>query len=120
MSSPKSGKNGSGSWGGAAIDDLTNINVNDAIDIHPYASSSTAGVKGRVVGHGDKEGTFTMKADAVPFTKGDSGALILKSDAGTELYNGVAVIGNIGYTVNVEAGDIIEANVEWGNAPNLA
>ena len=117
MSSPKSAKNGTGTWDGASLDDLTDISVNKASDVKEYASSSTNGEKSRRAGHGDRSGSFTMKADVVPFDEGDSGTLVLTSDGTEELFNGTAMIIDVAYSVPVEGGDIVECSVSWGQMP---
>ena len=113
----KSAKSGTGTWDGTALDDVTNIDLNLASDVKEYASSATSGQKSRRAGHSDSSGSFTMKADTVPFDEGDSGTLILTSDGSEVLFTGTAMIIDIGFSVPVESGDIVEANVTWGQMP---
>lgn len=114
--SVKSAKAGSVNFGGA-LSDVTDITVNEAGGTHEYASSSTNGQVSRIDGHDDKTGSFTMLADAVGFSKGDSDTLVVKSDADVELFNGTALILDISYAVPVREGSEIEAVVNWGQKP---
>jgi len=112
-----SAKTGTGSWDGTDLDDVTNITVNKDGGVKTYASSSTSGNISRRKGHVDAEGSFTMKDEVVPFDEGDDGTLILKSSTATTLFTGTAIILNISYSVPIEAGDIVEATVTWGQMP---
>jgi len=112
----KSAKSGTVAFDGA-LDDVTDISVNEVNDVQEYASSSTSGSKSRVAGHGDTTGSFTMKSDAVDFAVGDDGTLVVTSDGAVELFNGAAIILDISYSVPVEAGSIVEAVVNWGAKP---
>ena len=117
MSSPISAKSGTATWDGTGLFDVTNIDFTIASDVKEYASSATAGQKSRRAGHSDKSGSFTLKADEVPFDEGDSATLIITSDGSEVLFTGTAMIIDIGYSVPVESGDIVEANVSWGQMP---
>ena len=114
----KSAKSGTATWDGAALGDVTDISVDLSSDVKEYASSSTSGKKSRRAGHSDGNGSFTMKSDTVTFDEGDSGTLIITSDGSEVLFTGTAMIIDIGFSVPVESGDIVEAAVTWGQMPS--
>lgn len=119
-----SAKNGTITWNAATVTDVTNINFNDDVDINVQATSSTAGLKSRTVGHKDKSGSFDVQvpsdaagvATILGFDKGDTGTLVIKSSSTQTLFNGSAIIGNIRYSAPVGGGGNVTATVEWGQA----
>jgi len=120
-STTKSAKNGSVSWKGTPVVDVTNIDITEISDNKEYASSSTGGKKGRIAGHSDANGSFTCQNDDnTLFTKGDSGVLLIKSDASTTVYTDTVIIDDVKYGVPVGDGGPCEINVTWSAAPNLA
>lgn len=113
---------GSGAWNSSAIPDVRDIVVNRNKAEKAYASSSTSQKIKRKAGHQDATGTFTVYTNTsnagpttiLPFDEGDSGTLTLKSITGQTLYNASAQILTIEHHANIEAGDIVESTVTWG------
>lgn len=115
---PISAKNGTASWDGVTILDVTDITINFDPDLKIYASSSTAGQKSRRAGHEDREGSFVMKReDTVSMAMGDTGTLVLKSSVSNTIFSGTVIIGAIAESVPIESGDIVELTVAWGQKP---
>ena len=114
----KSAKLGNATFDSGPVSDVTDIQVNTTTNAKEYASSSTAGLVSRRAGHKDASGSFNIKADALAFDEGDYGTLLLKSDAAVELFNAVALILDISFSLPIEGGDIIEATVNWGQRPS--
>lgn len=113
----KSAKNGTVDWGGA-VADVTDIKISESSDVKEYASSSTAGAKGRIAGHSDTTGSFTVLTDDTSlFEEGDSGTLVITSDGAVEMFNGNAIILSVEYGVPVSDGGPCEVNVSWGADP---
>ena len=109
----KSAKNGTALWNGAAIGNVTNIDVSETADEDVYASNSTAGVKNRLAGHEDTSGSFDMM-DAPPFTVGQDGVLTVKDDASTTVFHGGVLITEIARGIPIEDGSRVVNRITWG------
>ena len=112
--SVKSAKNGTLTVNDSTPDDITDITVETSNEEQVYASSSTGGNKSRVAGHDDASGSFTMKNEEHGFVEGTTYALVIKSDSGTTIWEGNALVSNISYAVPVEAGSLVESVITWG------
>ena len=115
--SVKSAKLGNATFAGTPIGDVTDIQIVKTTNPKEYASSSTAGKVSRRPGHEDITGSFKVKADALAFDEGDSGTLLLKSDAAVTMFNATALIGEISFSLPIEGADLIEATVTFGQMP---
>lgn len=113
---PKSAKNGTAIWEGTKIEHVTTLSVNDSAGPQEYATSSTGGKAVELAGIEKVDISFTVADDDPVFSKGDIGTLVLKSDAGTTLFDGRVLIRNTSTTVNVGAGAVIETAVACGRA----
>lgn len=112
----KSAKNGTATWEGSPIDDVTNIVVNENPDPKVYSSSSTGGQKKRVAGVSDVTGSFDVKSDSITPTPGSFGTLVLTSDGSVQLFSGRVMIGEIVTNCNIETGDIVSKTVNFGRS----
>jgi len=117
-----SAKFGFVTWNAGLVLDAKDIAIDRNIAEKPYASSSTMQMVNRRAGHQDKSGSFVAYVaasnagpeDAMPFVEGDIFVLLLNSSAGQVLYNEKAIIISVAYSVPIEGGDLVEANVTWG------
>lgn len=115
----QSAKNGSASWNGTAIDHVTNITLNEVAEEQTYASSSTAGLRSRTVGHIERTGSFTVLDVAdIPFSVGDTGTLTLKRDGSSNIFNLGATITAITPSVPIGDGGNVSAEVTFGQKPD--
>ena len=117
-----SAKSGTATWtptGGSAtvVPDARNLKVTDVANLQEYGSSGTQGGTGRKPGRSDHNGSFECYVSDyadLPFAKGDKGTLLLKSDGSSELFNGIARIGDIDWDVDIEGGGLVVATVNFG------
>ena len=112
----KSGKTGSATWGGVAIDDVRNINVDTISEPQKYASSSTNCQRLEVPGHQDTGITFSIYDDEPPFDRGDIDTLELFARTGVLLFSGTVHISRVAFRVDIEAGSLNAADVTAGPA----
>ena len=109
----KSAKNGTALWNGAAIGNVTNIDVEETADEDVFASNSTSGVKNRLAGHEDTTGSFDMM-DEPPFNIGVDGILTVKNDASTTIFHGGVLITAISRGIPIEDGTRVVNRITWG------
>lgn len=108
INEPVSAKNGTASFEGTSLGDVTNISITKTQQVNEYASSSTGGQITRTAGHQDVSGSFTMLVEP-SFERGDEGNLLLKYNGTQVAYNGGAIITDIEETVAIGDG----SNLEW-------
>lgn len=108
-----SAKDGYGTIGGTRIGDVTDIQINDSVQVDEGATSDTAGQVDRTAGHQDATGSFTMQ-EKPSFAKGDEVTLVLYYKTGETAYNGNALITSVQKAIPVQAGTRLAWTVQWG------
>lgn len=109
-----SGKDGKVIQGSTDITDTLGWTINKMSNNPAYASNATAGVKKRVAGVKDSNGTFTYayQGAAEEITEGSSYTLKLYLNA-TKFYTVAAVIDSISANVDINDGGIVSYTANW-------
>ncbi len=111
MATPISAKSGNVKNGDTDIAHVIDFNINDLSELQDYASSDTAGVRKRVAGHDDWNGTITCLWDtAAPLTKGTSYTLNLYL-ASAVYYSGAAMVESINIKTPIGDGGIVTVDI---------
>lgn len=110
----KSAINGSITWNGGAVTNVSNIQFTRDALVQKHQTSSTAGVVKRISGGTDKSGSFTVLEDDVGFDEGDTGQLVIKSDSGTTIFDELVFIESISPAVPIDGGGNVSCVVNFG------
>lgn len=115
MAMPLSGADGEVNFAGTKAH-VTDITVRHEADITPFASSSTSGVKGRIVGHLDVSGSFSALYDP-GLTPGQCGNMMISIDgsSGAAVIDESAVILSVETTIPIGGATGVVWNVEWAS-----
>jgi hypothetical protein len=104
------------------LPDVRDIRINHDADAKAFGSSSTAGKTGRVAGRADVSGSFelyTASDQALPFSVGDTGTLLLTTGDtavdgnGEELLNEAVIITQIDSAIPIEDGELVSRRVSF-------
>ncbi len=108
---PISAKTGDVKHNSTHIAHVIDFNINDLSELQDYASSDTAGVRKRIAGHDDWNGTISCLWDTTaPLTKGTNYSLTLYINSAV-YYAGDARVESIGVKTPIGDGGIVSVDI---------